>query len=240
MCWLRARSHLLRYISSMHVTVAIMARCPSSQDVKTRLAGCLNSAQRAALYEAFLQDKLHTIRALPTVQGAIVYTPAERREWFATQAGPNTRLHAQGDGDLGARVIAAFDTLFDAGASAVVLTDSDSPNLPTERLLEAVSALRAGSELVLGPALDGGYYLVGLAHKRPALFDGVPWSTGAAFARTLRNARQLGMQPCILPPWYDIDEPDDLAALAADITRGRGGACPRTEAGLRSLGWLPQ
>lgn len=223
----------------MMLTIAIMAKCPAAQEVKTRLSPCLDPAQRARLYEAFFVDKLSAVQALSEVQTAIVYTPEASRSWFAARARALDVLVAQEEGELGERVIAAYDSLFARGASGVVLTDSDSPNLPTGCLRDAVRALRAGSELVVGPALDGGFYLLGLAHACPGLFDGVPWSTSGTLDRTLGNARRLGIEPHLLSPWYDVDEPRDLQMLADDIAQKRGGACPRTEAELRRLGWLP-
>jgi glycosyltransferase A (GT-A) superfamily protein (DUF2064 family) len=179
------------------------------------------------------------MQALPFVQCAIVHTPAASRSWFAARCAASTQLVPQCAGDLGERVIGAFDSLFGGGADAVLLTDSDTPNLPVHYLADAARALHEGHEMVLGPALDGGYYLVGLRRPRPDVFAGVPWSTDAALERTLGNARALGLEPFLLPPWYDVDAPMDLERLAHDIAHGRGRACPRTEAGLRSLGWLP-
>ena len=221
----------------MTLVIAIMAKCPAAQDVKTRLSPRLDREQRARLYEAFFVDKVHAVCALTDVRSAIVYTPERSRSWFEARA-PECELVAQHKGELGARVIAAYDALFARGASAVVLTDSDSPSLPARYLADAADALRSGSELVVGPAADGGFFLLGLRQPRPELFEGVPWSTSAALSRMLANARGLGLAPRLLSPWYDVDEPQDLEQLASDVAHGRGEACPHTEAALRALGLI--
>src|SRR5688572_816242 len=132
-----------------------MAKYPHGPAVKTRLGPSLGSAQRARLYEAFLADKLAQVRSVPEATCVLAFTPHEHRPWFERAAG-GALLYPQVEGDLGARVTAAFDAWCPRFPAGVILSDSDSPTLPTHRLEQAVDALRAGSELVLGPADDGG------------------------------------------------------------------------------------
>ena len=224
----------------MTLSIAIMARYPHGADVKTRLAARLDQAARARLYEAFLRDKMLAAESVPDTRVTIVYTPAAMRPWFQAFAASHVSLHAQSDGPLGARVIAAFDELLSVHPLGVILTDSDTPNLPREYLSEAVSALRAGDELVLGPAHDGGYYLVGLARPEPSIFAEVEWSTSRALEQTIAAAACLGLKTHLLPPWYDVDCPEDLERLVVDIREGSGERCPHTQGALQALGFGSQ
>jgi glycosyltransferase A (GT-A) superfamily protein (DUF2064 family) len=121
------------------------------------------------------------------------------------------------------------------GHVGVVLVGGDSPTVPASRLVEACKALLAGADLVLGPAHDGGYYLVGLSRDRPALFRDVAWGTASVLRTTLRRARRARLRIRLLRPWYDVDRSADLARLGRAL-RGRGGRrAPRTSALLAAL-----
>ncbi|HLF47828.1 MAG TPA: TIGR04282 family arsenosugar biosynthesis glycosyltransferase [Methylomirabilota bacterium] len=104
------------------------------------------------------------------------------------------------------------------GHAGAVAIDSDTPTLPTEHLAEAVARLRRGdADLVLGPSEDGGYYLIGLRAPHPELFDGIRWSTPEVMPETLRRAEEKGLRVALLPTWYDVDTPTDLARLRAAL-----------------------
>ena len=106
----------------------------------------------------------------------------------------------------------------------------DTPGLPDRYLRKALRTLTAHrADLVLGPARDGGYYLIGLTSPAPELFDGVPWSTKHVYATTLERARRLGLRVASLPPWEDVDTPDALGRLAATLARASGTIAPRTK-----------
>ena len=114
-----------------------------------------------------------------------------------------------------------FAALWNEGYERVVVIGSDSPTLTRRRVLDALAALRR-AEAVLGPARDGGYYLIGLrrtAKKR--LFDGVAWGTRRAFAQTRRNLRAAGLRVRRLPLGYDVDTPADLRRLEREVKRSR-------------------
>jgi uncharacterized protein len=214
----------------MSIVIAVMAKDPRRADVKTRLGPCLDQAQRSALYEAFLADKLHAVRSVASGSGAIMFTPASSRSWFETWAGQDIALHAQPEGSLGDRVVAAFATLFRPGVHGVILTDSDTPHLPAAYLQAGVEALAAGRALVLGPADDGGYYLIGLSAPCPQIFADVEWSSSNTLRQTVAGAARCGLTASYLPQWYDIDEPNDLRRLERDILEGASGPCPHTAA----------
>jgi len=121
--------------------------------------------------------------------------------------------------DLGERMGAAFIRAFSSGARRLVLFGSDSPTLPSDVLPEAFRKLDT-CDLVLGPAEDGGYYLIGCTRFDPQLFRSVEWSTPRAFAQTVVNAERLGYRPATLRTWYDLDEWKDVERMLADSRRG--------------------
>jgi hypothetical protein len=129
---------------------------------------------------------------------------ADVRAWL-----PGVRLLAQSGADLGARMADAFARAFARGASRVVLAGTDVPGLARETATAALSALDA-ADVVLGPAEDGGYYLVGLRAPAPALFSGMEWSTPGVLEETRARARAAGLAVHELAPLADVDTLDDL------------------------------
>src|SRR5262249_9880830 len=120
------------------------------------------------------------------------------------------------------------DELVEHGG-AVVVIGADAPHLPAARLDEAAHALREGADLVLGPADDGGYYLIGLARPVPELFSGISWGSADVLAATRARAASLGLRTRLLPGGFDVDEPADLVRLRTAIVEG-GVDLPRTAA----------
>ena len=194
-----------------------MAKQPVPGAVKTRLRPLLPDDDVAALYDAFLRDRIDQVRSLHGAAPAIAYTPAESRPFFAELA-PDFCLLPQVGGGLSARLTCAFQQLLDMGHHGVIATDSDSPTLPTEHLQTAIDRLTAnGADVVLGPSDDGGYYLVGLRRLHPALFEAMPWSTPEVYGETLRRAAQLGLRVAALPGWYDVDTPAEFERLRVEV-----------------------
>ena len=199
--------------------------------VKTRLLGAVSAEQAAALHAAFLADLLDRLRGAPGFDLVIAWA------LDAGEAPPDCGLPAlrQRGSDLGER-------LHDALAAAarryafVAAIGSDHPELPRERVGEAFAALAAGADVALGPASDGGYYLVAAraAALSPRLFADIPWSGPEVLARTLDRCAELGLEVALLAPGDDVDTPADLERLAATLRRD-GGCCPRTAALL--AGW---
>jgi rSAM/selenodomain-associated transferase 1 len=167
------------------------------------------------LYTAFLHDLVELLRHIPAVQPLIAYTPETDADYFAALAPDITRRPQRG-ADLSERLAAITTDLFDEGAPAVVVIGSDSPALPAASIEEACAALTNGADLVLGPADDGGYYLVGLRQSMPVLFTNVVMSTATVLHDTLVIAEQLGLRTTLLAPWYDVDTFADLKRLYDD------------------------
>ena len=209
----------------------VLAKQPVPGRVKTRLARVLGDQVAADLQAAFLADTLRHAARVRDARRLVCFAPAEARAWFA-DLDPQAELEAQVEGDLGARLAAAFARVFDAGATAAIAVGSDCPQQDAGVLERAFAELGHG-RVVLRPSDDGGYTLVGLAAPAARLFEGVPWSTPGVLEASERAARALGLEVARLEPGYDVDEAADLARLAAEIAAGRAD-CPATAAALRS------
>jgi rSAM/selenodomain-associated transferase 1 len=192
--------------------LAVMAREPVAGRVKTRLTPELASGDAARLYLAFLQDIFQKMASLPGITPVVAYTPDTAEEYFRRLAPKNSLLLSQGAGDLGERLEHVSSGLFHRNFSRVAMIGSDSPDLPRDYLDLAFDRL-LDHDLVIGPCIDGGYYLIGLSGPEPSLFHGIPWSTGGVLGMTLRNAKSRGLNVALLPRWYDIDTIDDLGRL---------------------------
>jgi rSAM/selenodomain-associated transferase 1 len=205
--------------------------------VKTRLIGDLTPAQAAALHAAFLDDLLDRLRAglREDIELRLAWAldPEE-----AVPSGPLPGVRQEGS-DLGERL---YRTLRDAAAEAgaVMALGSDHPTLPLEIVHRAFETVERGADVALGPAEDGGYYLIALraGAVAPRLFEGIAWSTGQVLAATLDRCRELGLAVELLPEASDVDTPEDLHRLAARMAADGDLGCPRTRSLLVSLGLL--
>jgi uncharacterized protein len=212
-------------------TLIVLAKEPRPGLVKTRLASEAGwtPERAAAVAEAFARD---TLRVCSKVRGArlvIGYTPADAEGWFRDVA-PHAELVPQVEGDLGARIDAAFAVAFESGAAAAVAIGSDTPHLSPEAIDEAFRRL-GEADVVLGPARDGGYYLIGLRARRPALFHGIAWSTSGVLAATLERIRRERMSVALLEETFDLDRAEDLEQLAS-LLDPDGEPCPHTARAL--------
>jgi rSAM/selenodomain-associated transferase 1 len=194
-------------------SLGIFAKAPVPGRVKTRLAQDIGSAAATALYRRLGRQVVAAAvgSGYPTI---VWFTPPTSHEgvraWldgvgavaFCPQAG----------GNLGTRLAHAFGRRFAAGDRAVVMIGTDAPGVNRHIVREAFRALRA-HDLVLGPSLDGGYYLVGLSAPQPALFRAIPWSTKDVLRVTEGRARELGLTFRLLRPLRDVDSGRDARAL---------------------------
>lgn len=198
--------------------VAIMAKAPLPGKVKTRLCPPLSYEEAAQLYSCFLLDKIAQVRALEETGRAIAYTPEEGKAFFDTLALSDFIFIRQDGADLGARLASTLGRLLEMGYSKVMAIDSDTPTLPLDYIQRAVILMREpDADLVLGPCEDGGYYLIALHKVHRELFEGMAWSTSQVFTETMRRAQLRRLQVACLPTWYDVDTPDDLDRLKAEL-----------------------
>ena len=179
-----------------------------------------------------MRDVAAAIEAVPETlgrKGYAVYAPAGTeqvlRELFPEKFG---LLLKAGD-DLGDALFGATRDLLLAGHDCVLLVNGDSPTLPSGFWFRQLRALRGeGDRLVLGPASDGGYYLIGLKFPHRRLFTQIEWGTDTVFSRTCERAAEIGLATTLLPEWYDIDDVETLHwlqdELAGHSTRFRGGS----------------
>ena len=222
--------------------VVVMARSPlGGQAPKSRLADAVeHEGDRRRLYAAFLQDTIDGCRAVGGTALRVAYTPDGGGAGLAALGVRGDELLPQRGADLGARERAAFADLFAAGFRKVVMVGSDLPTLPAAHVRRALELASPGTA-VLGPADDGGYYLLALAAPAPGaplpdLFSGIRWSTPAALADTRAAAARAGLEVVLVPGWRDIDDAAGLARLRAELAAGTGRArAPETARVLDEL-----
>jgi rSAM/selenodomain-associated transferase 1 len=230
--------------------IAVMAKAPQAGRSKTRLLPRLQPDAAAALSAAFLRDITENIALAgraAAIHGWIAYAPADARACFDGHVAEGTDFTlADGAIDVpadvtgfGRALLHATTDLFARGYGAVCVLNSDSPTLPTARLVAAAHALlAAGDRAVLGAAEDGGYYLLGMKQAHARLFADIAWSTESVADATRARAAEIGLPVTELGTWYDVDEPAMLDRLAAELARGRerpGYAAPATEACLARM-----
>ncbi len=200
--------------------LGLFARRPDPGLVKTRLAATLGSEAAAGAYEAMLLDIAEawgSERVLdPGGRRVLIYTPADAGPWFDSRVAESWSLQPQVEGDLGARMRGFFEGEFADGASRVVLIGSDSPTLDPTFVVSAFLLLLQ-KDVVLGPATDGGYYLIGLKPPVPPIFEGIDWSSSRVLGQTVARLEASGHTVGMLPPWYDVDTPDDWETLTGHV-----------------------
>ena len=197
----------------------IFARQPELGRVKTRLAKGIGAVAALAVYKELLA---HTRAVAEAVPATTTVWLSEAPRPHLPDAWPTFPQHAQPPGDLGQRMQHAFAAAFAAGATRVVIVGTDCPGLTASHLTAAFAYLAAGADLVLGPATDGGYYLLGMKQLHPALFQQKVWSTDSVLPGTLADAARLGLAVQLLPPLRDVDTVDDLAAWRERTTLPEG------------------
>jgi len=183
--------------------------------VKTRLAASIGDQAASRLYHRFVLTLLRRFAHVGQ-RRVLAYAPAERGAEFAAWAPAGWQLAPQAGGDLGQRIQAYFAGALRDGATRVVLVGSDTPNLPVEYVDEAFQRL-SQVPVVLGPADDGGYYLVGAAGCVPPIFAGIPWSSPQVWPQTVARLRDAGCPYGVLPPWYDVDDLASLRRMDRDL-----------------------
>jgi rSAM/selenodomain-associated transferase 1 len=223
----------------MTALLIIFAKEPRPGQVKTRLSPPLSPEEAAQLYHSFLLDILEEMVRVPEVRLAVAFSPPGAQAWFRGLAPPGADLFPQAGADLGERMARAFAQGFAAGFGPILLRGSDVPDLPAAVVSEAREVLAAGrAQVVLGPATDGGYHLVGLAEPQPRLFQGPAWSSSTVLTDTVSLARQLGLRVHFLPPWPDIDTYDDLQTFLNQARPGPQPGWRSREQARRLLGLL--
>lgn len=186
-------------------------RAPEAGSVKTRLVPPLTYSEASALYEAFLADIFGKLKRLRGADLFAAYTPSRPRQSAASFVPPGIECFPQRGSNLGERMHGAFAGLLGIGYRKVVMIGSDSPDMPLARINDGFSALDE-ADAAFGPALDGGYYLVGLKRPTRLPFENIPWSTATVLSDTLKRIKGA-LSYKLIKPWHDIDTFDDIRLL---------------------------
>ena len=190
-------------IAHKHVIIVFL-RVPQLGAVKSRLAAAIGEDQALAIYEYMLNRTMQTIDAVSTVDKALFYYPDVPHERFKVQ---HASYHLQTGKDLGEKMNRAFTTVLQNHESAIIV-GTDCPDLTTEIINEAFAKL-SQNDLVLGPAADGGYYLMGLKRPTPFLFDNIDWGTDKVLEQTQVCAENGGLTLATVDTLSDIDYEED-------------------------------
>ena len=194
--------------------LVVMARYPEPGKVKTRLASVIGADRACDLYRAFLRD-LDARFAEGKRELVWAYTPATAD--FAAIVRPGSRCVAQAGANLAERMLHCFVELGAAGFARIIMIGADVPHVREEWLDEADAAL-ARCDVVLGPSEDGGYYLVAMRQPHD-IFTGVEMGAPRVFQQTMEKIATVGLRVELLPRSFDVDEPEDLRRLRAEIDR---------------------
>jgi uncharacterized protein len=201
--------------------MAVMAKAPRVGQAKTRLAAALSPEAAAGLSACFIRDAIGNIAAAArevAIDGYVAFSPRDAESEFRGMLTDGIGLLPSRRAGLATSLYDAASDLLAAGYGSVCLINSDSPTLPTSLLVGAARMLSgSGDLLVLGPAEDGGYYLIGLKQAHARLFEEIAWSTSSVFAQTIDRAREIGLEPAVLPGWYDVDDLESLRRLNTEL-----------------------
>ncbi|MCY3738187.1 MAG: TIGR04282 family arsenosugar biosynthesis glycosyltransferase [Gemmatimonadaceae bacterium] len=226
----------------------LFAREPRAGRVKTRLQPRLTPGQAAELYTAFLRDCAEALAASVASLKIVAVEPPEAESCLRSLLGAPEGLAFEGQpgGPLGERLEALCRRAVGAGCGRVVLLGSDSPSLTPWSIDESLRRLRS-ADVVIGPSVDGGYYLIGLRAEAlpsaaPAVFQGIEWGTGRVLEQTLA-ALPGGLRLSLMPPWYDVDVPEEAAFLRVHLEAlarsGDDTTASHSRAALRGLDLPP-
>jgi len=193
-------------------SLIVFAKEPEKGRVKTRLKNGLR------FYKAFLKDILATVREVKADSKILAYDCAREEPKFLKKVGGDLLLYKQTGRNLGERMHNAFQCAQSLGGRRIVIIGSDSPTLPAGLINQAFQSL-SRVDVVLGPAIDGGFYLIGLKAPDKRIFSQVKWSSSGALNTTLNNIKRLRKKVKLLDVWYDVDDEEGLAALKAELKK---------------------
>lgn len=210
-----------------HAALVIFAKAPIPGQVKTRLCPPLTPDEAATLHGSFVLDTLERTKLATTTlklpcDRYLACAPSSTHVFFKImEERHGVKAIDQVGEDLGARMHQAFETIFARGYRQVLIIGTDVPTVPLDHLKQALTMLEQ-HDLVLGPAQDGGYYLIGLKQPHPTLFLDIPWSTNQVLKLTQDKAATMGLKAALLELWRDVDTIADLQALIdANIADGK-------------------
>ena len=217
--------------------LVVMLKIPIAGQVKTRLAAQIGKEDATKLYRCFIHDTFSGISLLKNIDIIAAYAPQNLINMAQKLAPSGVIAISQKGRDLGERIQNVFSHLFSIGYKKIAIIGADSPDLPTEYIEKSFLLLKGKTRLVIGPAEDGGYYLIAMSNPslpiamlsgngNPAsllkggevgfaaeIFKDIPWGTGTVFKETIEKAKRAGLKSAVLPQWYDVDEINTLKKL---------------------------
>lgn len=220
----------------MNASLIVVAKKPEPGSAKTRLCPPFTPEAAAEFYGCLMRDTLALALKLQAVDLTLAFTPPSALEYFRDLAPNGFRLIAQKGRSLGERLSNALAHELELGYRKAVIMNSDGPTLPLDYLAEAFAGLDH-ADVTLGMGHDGGYYLIGLKHLYPELFQNIAWSTERVIPQTLEVCRRLKLKVRRLPLWYDVDVEADLNRLRRDLAQNPA-AAPHTHAFLNKIAKL--
>jgi uncharacterized protein len=222
--------------------IAVMAKASIAGRSKTRLVPPLTFEEAAQCNTAFLRDvgdNILAASALAPIGGYMAFGPPHARAFFEQNLPSEIGLIDAWYSNFGDCLACAMAQLFEHGHAGAAVLNSDSPTLPTSLLVEIAETLALpGDHVVIGPAHDGGYYLLGAKAMHPRLFQDIAWSSEHVAQQTLERAAELGLSVHILPTWYDVDDIRALRMLQAELFEDQSFArdlCPNPAPHTRAL-----
>jgi len=193
--------------------VLFYVKYPENGQTKTRLAEDIGDDHALELYRCFILDMLNMFAKVPQ-QVCVCYSPEDAEQSFKAWLGESYLYFPQQGGDLGERMKNSFQQAFQYGIEKAAVIGGDLPDLPDHIVVKAFKELHS-FDAVIGPVVDGGYYLLGFCHDTfiPEVFEDITWSTASVFNQTLKKIQQAGLTFSILPEWRDIDNLSGLQQL---------------------------
>ena len=194
--------------------VILFAREPVLGLVKTRLNSFLDKETILRLYVCFLEDSLAKIQDVGNADCFVAISPEGNSEFFNQKKSSDITLFSQQGNNLGEKMRQAFVDRFSQGYTRAIIIGSDSPSLPVSYIRRALGSEK---DLVLGPSIDGGYYLIAMKDKVSEVFKSISWGTDKVLDETLQRIKDVGISFDLLPLWYDVDLPEDLKFLKTHL-----------------------
>jgi hypothetical protein len=190
----------------------IFTRYPEPGKTKTRMIAALGSVGAAKLQRQMTEYTLAQVQFLQSFYPVSIQVrfAGGNKQLMQEWLGFELDCLAQGEGDLGEKMANAFIAAFENQIASVAIIGSDCPGLTPQLMAQAFQQLHLGSDLVLGSAIDGGYYLIALSRFIPELFTGISWGSDRVLQQTVAIAQQLNLAIAYLPPLADVDRPEDL------------------------------
>ena len=207
--------------------LVVMLKVPIAGQVKTRLAAKIGKKDATKLYRCFIHDTFSGISLLKNIDIIAAYAPQNLISRVKRLVPLGVVVIPQKGRDLGERIQNVFSHLFSIGYKKIAIIGADSPDLPTEYIEKSFLLLKGKTRLVIGPAEDGGYYLIAMSSEQKEIFKDIPWGTGTVFKETIEKAKRAGLKSAVLPQWYDVDEINTLKKLRDNLRS----ASPATKTG---------